>query len=79
MANKVVDAIKRFFAREDTKKTIESGKEAVKEVSKVPVIRYVVVTSAICAVVAIPIPFIGPPGGAILGAFLGVYLFSKSR
>jgi len=79
MTNKFAASIKHFLAHEDTKKVTGEAKEVAKKLSKLAVVRYVIVTSLICAVIAIPIPFIGQRGGAIVGAFLGVYIFGKSR
>jgi hypothetical protein len=42
-------------------------------------VKYVAVAAAIGAVVAIPVPGIGPHGGAIIGALAGIALLVKKH
>ena len=42
-------------------------------------VKYVAVAAAIGAVIAIPVPVIGPNGGAIIGALAGIALLIKKH
>lgn len=65
----------KFTAKKAANQSYEMGKE----VGKTQMFKDIAPYAVVCAVIAIPIPFVGPALGAAIGTGLGVYKNFKRK